>query len=162
VRAGPALLVEYKAAHHDACAALSKEYGVPMRLWVDGPSLDAAVAAAFVEVLAAQRADDARLAQQYADRVTRAEYEAQLAQRQYLAADPDHRLVAAELERRWEVALRALAEAREAAERFARAPAAPALDPTLREPLRDLGARLPELWDSGRLTPATGRSCCAA
>ncbi len=163
---GRQLLVEYKTAHHYACTALSKEYGVPMCLWVDGPSLDAAVVAAFFaalqpaeldlldEVLAAQRADHARLGQHYADQVTRAEYEARLAEKQYRAVDPEHRLVAAELERRWELALRALAEAREAAERFGRTPAVPTLDPTLREQLRDLGQRLPQLWASGRLTPA--------
>ena len=76
-----------------------------------------------------------------------------LAQRPYQAVDPDHRLVAAELERRWEVALRALAEAREAAERFAAQPAAPALDPTLQAQLRDLGQHLPALWASEHLTP---------
>jgi DNA invertase Pin-like site-specific DNA recombinase len=180
VRAGPALLVglvacgtcgrqllvEYKTVHHYACAALSKEYGVPMCLWVDGPSLDAAVVAAFFEalqpaeldllddVLAAQHADHTRLGQHYADQVARAEYEARLAEKQYRAVDPEHRLVAAELERQWEAALRALAEAREAAESFARTPAVPALDLTLREQLRDLGERLPELWDGGHLTPA--------
>ena len=106
------------------------------------------------EVLAAQRADPARLVQQHADQVTRAEYEARLAQRQYLAVDPDNRLVAADLEHRWELALRAVAEARAAAERFAQTPTAPTLDPTLRTQLRDLSTELPALWASGRLTPA--------
>jgi DNA invertase Pin-like site-specific DNA recombinase len=180
VRAGPALLVglvacgtcgrqllvEYKTAHHYACAALSKEYGAPMCVYVDGPSLDAAVVDAFFaavapaeldlldEVLAAQRTEHGRLAQQHADQVARAEYEARLAQRQYLAIDPDNRLVAAELERRWELALRALADARDAAERFAQTPAAPAVEPALRAQLRELSTQLPALWASGRLTPA--------
>jgi len=62
--------------------------------------------------------------------------------------------VAAELERRWELALRALAEAREAAERFVQTPAAPTLDPALRAQLQDVGRHLPALWTSGRLHPA--------
>lgn len=163
---GRQLLVEYKAAHHYACAALSKEYGVPMCQYLDGPSLDAAVVQAFFEalqpaelalldeVLDAQRAEHGRLAQQYADHLARAEYEARLAQKQYLAVDPDNRLVTAELEHRWELALRALAEAREAADRFAQQPATPMLDPTLRVQLNDLSTHLPALWTSGRLTPA--------
>ncbi len=106
------------------------------------------------EVLAAQQADHARLAQQYTDQVTRAEYEARLAQRQYQAVDPDNRLVAAELERRWELALRAVVEAREAAEHFATQPPAPQLPPLLQEQLRDLGHHLPALWERGQLTPA--------
>jgi hypothetical protein len=52
------------------------------------------------EVLAAQRADAARLAQLRADQLARAEYEAGLAKPHYQAVDPDNRLVAAELERR--------------------------------------------------------------
>ncbi len=106
------------------------------------------------EVLAAQRADHARLAQHYADQVTSAEYEARLAQRQYQAVDPDHRLVAAELERHWEVALQAVAEARETAEQFARRPLTPQLPPEMRAHLQALGRTLPELWARGHFTPA--------
>jgi hypothetical protein len=106
------------------------------------------------EALAAQHADQDRRAQHYADQGARAEYEARLAERQYRAVDPDNRLVAAELERRWEVALRAVSEARAAADRFAQPPPGAPLDPHLAEQLRALGRHLPELWASGRLTPA--------
>jgi hypothetical protein len=79
------------------------------------------------------------LAQHYAEAVSRAEYEAGLAQHQYQAVDPDYRLVASELERRWELALQALAEAREAAEQFARQAPAPRLAPEIQVQLRELG-----------------------
>jgi hypothetical protein len=105
------------------------------------------------EVLAEQQVAQARLVQQHADQVARADYEARLARKQYDAVDPENRLVAAELERRWELALRALAEAREAAERVAAQPAAPTLEPALKVQLRALGTHLPGLWDSGRLRP---------
>jgi DNA invertase Pin-like site-specific DNA recombinase len=165
-RCGYQLHVVYKPQRRYACTALAAAYGAATCVHVDGASLDAAVVGAFFaalapaeldlleEVLAARRADHARLAQQHADRVARAGYEARLAEKQYRAVDPDNRLVAAELERRWEVALRAVAEAREAAERFTRQPAVPPLDPALRQQLRDVGRRLPELWAGGRLTPA--------
>jgi Recombinase zinc beta ribbon domain len=165
-RCGHQVRVAYKARHRYVCNAQAEEYGDRMCLSLDGPSLDAAVVAAFFaalapaelavldEVLAAQRDDRARLAGHYADQVARADYEARLAQRRYQAIDPDNRLVAAELERRWELALRAAADAREAAARFARTPAAPALDPALRAQLCALGRRLPALWRSGRLAPA--------
>jgi hypothetical protein len=147
------------------CAALNRTYGARTCLHVPAAPIEAAVVEAFFqalapaeldlleEVLAAEQADRARLAQQYADRVQRAEYEARLAERQYRAVDPDNRLVAAELERRWEAALQALAAAREAAERFAQRPPAPALDSALRAQLRDVGRHLPSLWHSGRLEP---------
>jgi len=106
------------------------------------------------EVQAAQRADYAHVVQQYTEQVTRAEYEARLAQRQYQAVDPDNRLVAAELERHWEVALRAVTAAREAADRWVSQPPAPSLSPAMAAHLRDLGQSLPALWAQGRFTPA--------
>ena len=165
-RCGYQMHVAYKPQRRYTCTALAAAYGAATCLHVDGARLDAVVVDAFFaalapaemdlldQVLAAQRADHARLAQQYADQVTRAEYEARLAERQYRAVDPEHRLVAAEVERRWELALRAVGEARQAAERFAAQPPAPAIDPALREQLRDLGRALPAWWASGRLAPA--------
>ena len=162
---GRQMHVAYRPQPCYVCHALQKVYGQSACLHLDGRPIDGAVVEAFFaalapaeldlleDVLAGQREDQARLAQQYADRVTRAEYEARLAQKQYQAVDPENRLVAAELERRWEVALRALLEAREAADQFAQRSPEPALDPTLRSQLRDLSAHLPELWASGRLQP---------
>src|SRR6266566_9813794 len=95
-----------------------------------------------------------RVAQLRADRVVRAEYEARLAQRHYQAVDPDNRLVAAELERRWEVALQAVVEAREELERMASHPQIPELTAEMKAHLQDVGRHLPDLWASGRLTPA--------
>jgi DNA invertase Pin-like site-specific DNA recombinase len=165
-RCGHQMRVAYKAQHRYLCTALSDTYHARMCLSLEGPGLDAAVVAAFFtalqpaeldlldEALAAQQEDRQRLVQHYADQVKRADYEARLAQRQYQTVDPENRLVAAELERRWELALRAQAEAQEAAARFAQSAPAPTLAPELRAHLRDLGHQLPALWDSGRLTPA--------
>ena len=165
-RCGQQMHVVYKPKQRYSCVALASTYGAATCQHVDGPLLDAAVVDAFFaalapaeldlleETLAAQRADHDRLAQQYADQVTRAEYEAQLAQRQYNGVDPDNRLVAGELERRWELALRAVVEAQEAAARFAQQPPAPGLDPQLAAQLRDIGRHLPDLWAGGRLSPA--------
>jgi hypothetical protein len=163
---GRQMHVAYKPQPRYLCQALSKTYAGPSCLHLDGASIDAAVVQAFFqamqpaeldlldELLAEQQAEQARLVQQHADQVARATYEARLAQRQYDAIDPENRLVAAELERRWELALRALAEAREAAERFAQQPPTPQLDPVLRRQLQDLGQHLPTLWASGRLSTA--------
>jgi hypothetical protein len=91
------LNVAYRARPWYRCAALQKVCGRTGCLHLAGPPIDAAVVEAFFaalapaeldlldEVLAAQRADRARLAQQHADQVARAEYEARLAQRQYQA-----------------------------------------------------------------------------
>jgi DNA invertase Pin-like site-specific DNA recombinase len=165
-RCGYQMHVVYKPRQRYACVALAAAYGAATCLHIDGAQLDVAVVDAFFsalapaeldileEALALRRADRDRLTHHHEDQVARAAYEARLAERQYHAVDPENRLVAAELERRWEVALRALVEAREAAERFAQQLPEPPLDPDLAVQLRDVGRSLPELWASGRLTPA--------
>jgi DNA invertase Pin-like site-specific DNA recombinase len=164
-RCGYQMRVAYKPQQRYTCTALAASHGAATCLHVDGARLNAVVVEAFFaalapaeldlfeEVLAAQHADHAREAQHYADRVKRAEYEAHRAQRHYQAVDPDHRLVASELERQWEVALQAVAEARAAAEQFARHPPIPGIPPEMRTSLRDLGRTLPELWRAGQLSP---------
>jgi hypothetical protein len=104
-RCGYQMRVAYKPQCRYTCTALAASYGAATCLHADGAHLDTAVTAAFFaalapaeldlleEVLVAQHADQVRVAQQYADQIARAEYDAQFAQRQYQAVDPDHRLV---------------------------------------------------------------------
>src|SRR5215208_3423269 len=136
--------VTYRAHPRYVCQAMRKAYGDRTCQSLAAAEVDAAVVGAFFEaiapaeltlldeVLAARQAERAQLAQQQAEQVRRAEYEAQLAERQYRAVDPENRLVAAELERRWEAALQTRAEARVAAERVTAGPTESELDPTLR------------------------------
>jgi len=146
-RCGYQMHVAYKPQRRYTCTALAASYGAATCLHIDGASLEQAVVKAFFaalapaeldlldEVLATQRADQARLGHYYADQVARAAYEARLAQRQYQAVDPDHRLVAGELERQWEVALQGVADARAAASRYAHQPPTPQLSPAMRAQL---------------------------
>lgn len=162
-RCGYKMRASYKRSHRYVCNALSETYREPMCLSLPGQAVDDAVVAAFfeairpaeldllAEVLAERRQDRERMERQHADQVKRAEYEARLAEKRYRCVDPENRLVAAGLEQGWETALRGLAEAREAAERFERTPPVLELEPALRSGLEDLGKRLPELWESDRL-----------
>ena len=162
-RCGRHMRVAYKATPRYVCEAMARTYAAPTCQHLVATEIEQAVVTAFFEaiqpaeldlleeVLQRHQADHERLAHQYAVQIQRATYEAGLAQRQYQAVDPENRLVAAELERRWEQALRALAHAREQAERFAEQPQEPHLDPALRAQLAELSTRLPQLWDSGRL-----------
>ncbi len=162
-RCGYKIRASYKRSHRYVCNALSETYREPMCLSLPGQAVDDAVVEAFFEairpaeldlleeVLAERKQDLERLGRQHADQVKRTEYEARLAEKRYRAVDPENRLVAAGLEKSWETALRGLAEAREAAERFEITPPVPELESALRTQLEDLGKRLPELWESGRL-----------
>ena len=163
----------YKPRVRYTCQALTHTYAARLCLHLDGAGIEAAVVEAFFaalapaeldlldEVLAAQAAERARLAQQHADQVARAEYEARLAQKQYQAVDPDNRLVAAELERRWELALRAVAEAREAAEPSRPRPPRPPWTPRFREQLRDLGRHCRRCGRAAACGRSSRRRCCA-
>ena len=98
------------------------------------------------DMLAAQRAERAQLEQVWQDQVKRAQYEAHLAQRQYDAVDPANRLVAAELERRWETALQQLRNTEEQYAQFRQTPLPELVPNELRELFRDITQRLPEIW----------------
>ena len=83
-----------------------------------------------------------------------ARYEATRARRQYEAVDPDHRLVAGELERRWNerlLAVRALDDERDALV----AQPQSSLSEADRQRLLALGADLEQAWNSPGATPAT-------
>ncbi len=74
----------------------------------------------------------------------RAQYEGQRAKRQYDLVDPENRLVASELEARWNSALRNVAELRVRLEIL---PETCSIPSEQRQRLLDLGADLPQLWN---------------
>jgi len=76
----------------------------------------------------------------------KADYEVRLAQRRYEAIDPDNRLVATELERRWNDALTAQNGARQRLDE-ALAGAGEELTHDDEQRLRALGEDMPRLWD---------------
>ena len=96
--------------------------GLPRCMTFGGPRIDAAVARELlhaVEPMAIEAAFEAermhRELQEDQQRILdmemqQARYEASLAERRYAACDPDNRLIAAQLEKSWEVALRRVRE----------------------------------------------------
>jgi excisionase family DNA binding protein len=83
-----------------------------------------------------------------------ARYEAARAQRQYDAADPENRLVAGELERRWNERLVVVRDLELEIDRLD-AHKAPALTAADRERLMSLGQHLIRAWESPGTTPET-------
>jgi hypothetical protein len=145
-RCGRKLTVQYTGAKHDipryVCHRGRLDYGEPSCIAFGGLRVDDAVqeallavvqpaaieAALAAEAQAATRRDQAR------DALLRdleaARYAADRAFRQYDAADPENRLVAGELEARWNRALARVAEADgRIADHDAAAPRRPALEP---------------------------------
>ena len=165
---GHKMVVQYKGGTEYLCNYLRQQYRVPVCQYVPADPVDARVVAAFFEALspveldlytqamAAQCQQAARLEEAHQQQLERLRYEATLCERQFRRVDPDNRLVAAELERRWEAALRALQTAEEAATQR-RPPtdtAQGALAPELRAAFLDLGRTLPDLWQTDVLSQA--------
>jgi len=124
---------------------------------VGGVSMDRAIATRMLEALSPEAVDAAELAVVQAKARTEdvlnatqreleeAQYEARLAARRYEAVDPDKRLVAAQLEARWEVTLQRVASLEAKLE--ARADSDESSLPDVSQ-LRTLAQRLPEVWNA--------------
>src|SRR5436305_4862192 len=119
------MVVQYKGRPCYICNYLRQQCRVPVCQNLPADPIDAHVVRAFLDALspveldlygkavAALRQDEEQVQQAQRQQIERLRYQARLAERQYNQADPDNRLVAAELERRWEAALRDLKEAEE-------------------------------------------------
>jgi len=91
------------------------------------------------------------LQQPWEQQLEQARYEVQLAQRQYDAVDPDYRLVAAELERRWNDKLEAL-QTLESAYTDAQQQARFSVSTAEQQAMQRLAQDLPTLWQASTTT----------
>ena len=169
-RCGRRMAVRYGgrrgAAHSYSCARAAADYGEPhcqeladgrpLDDWVAAQVLAAVEPAALEASLAAvagverQRAD---LTRQWQLKRERAAQDVDRACRQYQACEPENRLVARELERRWEEALKAQRQLEGEYERWQRtAPAA--LTASAASSIRALASDLPAVWSAATTTPA--------
>lgn len=159
-RCGHKMYVRYKGGGEYVCNHLRSHSGLPTCQHIRAARVDAAVADAFLTALAPAELDAlsrARRAQSQVDtalranaerEVERTRYAAALAQRQFNRVDPDNRLVAAELERRWECALTEVRAAEAAlAEQSAPRPASQVvMGKALNSKVVAIAGRLPQIW----------------
>jgi hypothetical protein len=167
-RCGRRLLVQYtnagRALRYTCCRG-AIDYGEPLCQSLSGRRLDAFISRQVLAVLQpaalelhlAAAADVAqerqRLHHHWQQQLERARYETERAARQYQAVEPEHRLVARELERRWEEALQGQRRLEEDYERFCRAQPA-TLSAAEQEQIRALAHDIPDLWHADTTTPA--------
>jgi len=166
---GHKMIVQYKGGTRYLCNYLRLQRQAPVCQYLAADPVDRQAVQAFFDALAPAELDlyekaiqarsnqwsEARAAQ---DReLQRLRYEVDLARRQYDKVDPGNRLVAGELERRWEAALRTLheAEAKVEHERRERDKVVPLRVPReLRTAFSSLGQSLPSLWQGDTLRHA--------
>jgi DNA invertase Pin-like site-specific DNA recombinase len=167
-RCGYKMYVRYKGGGEYVCNHLHSHEGLPACQHIRARRVDAAVANAFLTALApaeldalsrahkAQQQMNAALRTSAERQLERKRYAAALAERQFNRVDPDNRLVADELERRWEAALKELRAAEEALAKQT-APQATtrvAIGRTLNSKVVALAGCLPQLWESTTTTDA--------
>jgi DNA invertase Pin-like site-specific DNA recombinase len=92
-----------------------------------------------------------RLNRHWEQRLERASYDAQRAERQYQAVEPENRLVARSLEQQWEAALRAQRDLREEYDRFLNEQT-PRLTEEERSRILAVSADIPALWHASGTT----------
>lgn len=168
---GHKMVVQYKTGTRYLCNYLRQQYGVPVCQNIPGDFIDQAVVQAFFQALspveldvysramAAQKEANQQVYRAQQQQLERLRYQAALAQRQFSRVDPDNRLVAVELERRWETALRALKRAEETCTREqATIEPSKELPAEWREALVAIGQQLPQLWDQPLLTHQTRKA----
>jgi DNA invertase Pin-like site-specific DNA recombinase len=146
------------------CMRATIDYGAPLCISLAGAALDDFVVEQVLAVLQptslelslaaeqALRAERTQLELHWQQRLERAHYEAERAAREYRTVEPENRLVARELERQWEKALRHEQQEQEAYARFRREQSAE-LTPSERDAIRRLAQDLPGLWAAPETTP---------
>jgi DNA invertase Pin-like site-specific DNA recombinase len=161
---GHKMVVQYKGGNQYLCNYLRQQHGCPVCQRIPADPIDDQVVQAFFQALSpielnayeqsllVQRETDQNIKQAHAQQLKRLRYEAELAQRQYDQVDPDNRLVAAELERRWEAALVALKQAEESLVIEKQAAMTPtSLPEELKAAFTAIGVKLPLIWDQEAL-----------
>jgi DNA invertase Pin-like site-specific DNA recombinase len=166
-RCGRRLMAAYGGTSNHlryTCMRATIDYGAPGCLSLAGTFLERFVATQLMQVLQpaslelsvaaeqALRAERERLEAHWQQRLERARYNAQRAARQYEAVEPENRLVARELERRWEEALGHEQHLHEEYARFRRE-RPPELTSREREAIRCLAHDVPALWHAAETTP---------
>ena len=160
-RCGHAMQVTYKENRFQyICRIASTHYSKTNCQYLTGAPIDEAVVQEFFRALqpaeidalervnAKQAAHQRELETHLEQEVRRLEYAASRAERQYDSVDPENRLIAATLERKWEGALSELEQSRaRLAELKAQSLPPVAIPAELRAAFADVGRRLPELWD---------------
>jgi DNA invertase Pin-like site-specific DNA recombinase len=156
---GHKMVVQYKRGTRYLCNYLRQQYHVPVCQYIPADPVDAKVVAAFFAALSAVELDayhgalanrqqtEATTYRAQRQQLQRLRYQAAVAQRQFEHVDPANRLVAAELERRWETALRDLQQAEASLQDHRQSPVIGEEIPAdLQATFSRLGQKLPELW----------------
>lgn len=155
---GHKMVCQYKRGTRYVCNHLRQQFQEPLCQVIPAQPIEQRVVELFMaafsgleldlhaQVMANLRRQQRQMRTASQQQLQRLGYQAQLARRQFDQADPDNRLVTAELEKRWEDALAALAQAQADTPPDPSPAGALELDAPMRKTLENIGQRLPGLW----------------
>ncbi len=162
---GHKMVVQYKNGTRYLCNYLRQQYGGSVCQYLPADPVDDQVVELFFAALSpveldaysqamqAEQHSAQQLDQAQRQQLERLRYQTTLAERQFNQADPDNRLVTAELERRWEAALQALKQSEAAYEKTQQGDTPmPTVSPELKAAFTAVGEKLPELWSGQTLS----------
>jgi len=156
---GHKMAVQYKQSVRYICNFLRQQYQVPVCQYIPANHVDEKVVEAFFEALSPieldvydkaieeQKQKQEEISRAHHQQLQRLQYKVNLARRQYDQVDPDNRLVASELEIRWENALRDLKQAEKSSIRN-EAITIPHLPTEIKESFTSIGKELPHIWNT--------------
>ncbi|WP_353279002.1 recombinase family protein [Wolbachia endosymbiont (group B) of Longitarsus flavicornis] len=161
---GHKMRVKYKGGNHYLCKYLHQQYLLPACQFLPADIIDNEVVPkffaalsqieldAYTEAINSQLQSEQAVNKAYLQQLERLRYQVGLTERQFNQVDPDNRLVAAELERRWEQALNELKQAEITCERQYPSKPIPQLSEELKTVFLDVGKKLPEIWHQSVLS----------
>jgi DNA invertase Pin-like site-specific DNA recombinase len=162
---GHKMVVQYKNSTRYICNFLRRQHGCSVCQYIPADPVDKKVVEAFFAALSPMEIDiysqameqkkqsEQQINRSHAQQVERLRYEAAFARRQYMQVDPENRLVASELEKRWENALRELKRAETSLSKHKLAPVTPQkITAELKEAFTQIGRKLPQVWSTGTLS----------
>jgi DNA invertase Pin-like site-specific DNA recombinase len=156
---GHKMVVQYKKGTQYLCNYIRQQHGTPVCQRIPGNPVDIEVVKTFFQVISPIELDayakaitlrnqeETSVQKAHLQQLERFHYQAKLAERQFNQVDPDNRLVASELEKRWEIALRELRQAEESMAQQKEEISVIPLPEELKAAFIDIGKNLPMLWE---------------
>lgn len=168
---GHKMMVQYKTGTRYLCNYLRRRYAEPVCQYIPADPIDDTVVTAFFEALSPIEMDlytkamsdkqqqDDNLNRSKLQQIERLRYQARLAERQFNQVDPDNRLVAAELERRWESALNEFKQAEMEFKQEEQTKKLPSLvSQKIKNAFQNIGQKIPEVWQQSLLSQEQKKS----
>jgi DNA invertase Pin-like site-specific DNA recombinase len=163
-KCGCRMSIHYQQQGHQyRCGRQATDYGGVSCQGISGKSLDQAVVTLALEALSpaaielslsavAQFEQERQdLTRHWQQRLERATYEAERAQRHYQLVEPENRLVARQLAQAWETKLRIQQQLQEEYQRFCQQQCQD-ISESEREAIRQLANQIPQLWNASTTT----------